>query len=551
MDIDTSSHSDGQESMHRIAFPIVASASLSLALLLPQSASAAVADVPDQPSVAGEFRTLGPGLYTSTPSRYRIAENDVAVGLMSRSQTVTRQADSTQAQDAPAGRPDLGVFGPGWTAEFLGGRLNRSLTRGSGFLTTTDLGVSESVRYDLTNQLDRPDGGHLITYTAPDGSTITESAVWDDAAGVLRTTVTETVNLGLATAPAGDDVPVNALGQPVPAADLKPIFTWKQVAGGAWRVTGVGTKAFRTTTVAYDSKGRVQQIDEPARGETPARSVKVSYASATTAAGTALGDVAGRAKDITVTEGATVQTRARYAYDVRGLLRKTTDPASGLDLNAYTYDGYDRVVTATTDEGARWELTYTGDAVAPQARETTGTLPVPGGPVTGAASQNEPEGVAPGPEEFLDPDVSLPLPYPGPCSTAGSWMLYASEGCSTKVAHHGWRNPSWKQLKSGTFVRGVDNDHCTTAPDRPLGYDFRAACDAHDYGYGTIGNSYKEHRYSLSRSQVAEVDALFWDMLYDRTCRGYAVKSPCRAAATTLYGAVAVSARAKAGADAT
>ncbi|PVC65139.1 hypothetical protein DBP18_31115 [Streptomyces sp. CS081A] len=521
-------------------------------MLLPQQASAT--ELPDQPLAAGEISTIGPGTYQSEIDRYQIIENDVPIGLMARSHAVTGQGSGVaQAQDAPGGRPDLGVFGPSWTAEFLGGQLNRELTRNSGFISTKDLGTAESVRYDLTDSLERPDGGSVNTYTASDGSTVVESSVWDDLAGELSSTITETVNIDLATAPAGDDVPVNALGEPIPAADLKPKFTWKQVGGGSdsWRVTGVGTAAFKVSTVNYDSQGRVLQVNEPARGENPAQTVKVAYASATTASGDTFGDVAGQVKEITVTAGATVETLARYSYDGSGLLRKVTNPAVDADLNTYAYDGDERVAAVTTDEGARWELSYAGEAAEPQATETTGTVPQPGGEVTGAPSQNEPEGVAPAAEDFTGSEIDDPLAYPSYCSTGYRWMYYSYAGCSTKVAHYGWRNPSWKQLKNGTWVRGIYYDHCTTAPDRPLGFDFRPACDSHDYGYGTIGNAYKGYRYYLDKYKGYQVDALFWDMLYNKTCPAYFLKRTCRAAANTYYGAVTVFGRAKNGANAT
>ncbi|GHH20667.1 phospholipase A2 [Streptomyces gardneri] len=533
---------------------------MSVALLLPQQSSAAIqvsapaTEVPEQPAAAGEIGPIGPGTYESAPDQYRIIENDVPSGLMTRSHLVTGEgAGAAQALDAPANRPDLGVFGPSWTAEFLGGQLNRELTHGSGAITTTDLGVDESVRYGLTWSMDRPDGGSLSTYTAPDGSTLVESSIWDDAAGELRTTITETANIDLATAPEGDDVPVNALGEPIPAADLKPTLVWKQVngSGSTWRVTSVGTEAFGKSTAEYDAQGRVRQVDEPARGDYEAQSVRVTYASATTAAGSTLGDVAGQVKEITTSSGATVQTQARYAYDHTGLLRRVTNPAADVELNTYAYDANERLSVATTDEGARWELTYAGETAAPQATETTGTLPEPGGEAPGAPSQNEPEGQAPAAEDFLGSEIEDPFAYPANCNTSGSWMYYSGSGCSTKVAHYGWKNPSWKTTKAGWKVRGIDHDHCTTSPDKPGGYDFRPACDSHDYGYGTVGNAYKGYRYYLDKNKGLQVDATFWNQTYNGVCRGYFWKGACRLAANVYLGAVMVVGRVKSGANAT
>jgi YD repeat-containing protein len=521
-----------------------------MALLLPQQASAT--EELDQPLATGEISTIGPGMYQSDFDRYQITENDVPIGLMTRSHAVTGQAVGVaQAQDAPSNRTDLGVFGPSWTTEFLGGQLNRELTQGSGYISTKDLGTAESVRYDFTSSMERPDGGSVTTYTASDGSTVVESSVWDDLAGELKTTITETVDIDIASAAEGDDVPVNGLGEPIPAADLKPKFTWKQLSGdgNSWRVTGVGSAAFKASTVNYDAQGRVQQINEPARGETAAQTVKVAYASSTTAAGSTLGDVAGQVKEITVTSGATVETLARYSYDGSGLLRKVTNPVAGADLNSYAYDSNDRVVSATTDEGAHWELSYAGDAVAPQASETTGTVPEPG--VEDPNAPTGTDGVAPPAEEFTGSEINDPNAYPSHCYTAYRWMYYSYSGCSTVVAHYGWRWPSWKQLPNGTWVRGIYYDHCTNAPDRPLGFDFRPACDSHDYSYGTIGNAYKGYYRYLDKYKGWQSDAQFWDMLYNKTCSRYYFKRACRTAASTYYWAVAVVGRAKNGAYAT
>ncbi|MEU5219150.1 phospholipase A2 [Streptomyces sp. NPDC020807] len=528
---------------------------MSLALLLPQAPTAsATEEPPAQPQTTGVISEVGPGTYQSDDDQFQLTENDVPISLMGRTHIVSGAgAGVAQALDAPTTRSDLGVFGPSWQAQFLGGQLNRQLSQGSGFVTTKDLDLNDSVRYNLTDSLARPDGGSTTTYTAADGSTIVVNSVWDDLLGQMATTATETQNVDLTVAPTGDDAPVTAAGTAYAAADLKPKVTWKQVGTGAdnWRVSGVGSTATKMSTVSYDTAGRVKQINEPARGETAAQTVKVTYATVTTASGSTLGDVAGQVKDISVTSGATVETLARYSYDGAGLLTKVSNPAAGADLNTYTYDGIDRVTSLTSEDGARWELAYAGEAVAPSATETTGTVPVPGSTATGSPSQDQPEGVAPAAEDFSGSEINDPYAYPSQCSTAYTWMRYSRSGCSTKVAHYGWRNPFWTKTPTGTSVRGIYYDHCTTAPDKPLGYDFRAACDSHDYGYGTIGNAYKGYRYYLDKYKGWQADAEFWNLLYNKTCPKYWTTGACRKIANVYYGFVAVIGRAKNGAYAT
>jgi hypothetical protein len=515
----------------------------SIALLLPQQFASAstTSEVPDAPLAAGEVQEIGPGLYLSASDTYQVYENDVDGGLMARSHTVAGQPQGLAlAQDAPTGRSDLGVFGPGWEAEFVGGQLNRSLTQDAGSITTKDLDTGEATRYELTNSFDRPDGGTVNDYAAADGSTLVETVVWDDLAGEMKATVVETPNLDLTTTATDDDTFTDEQGNAVPASDLKPSYTWTRlpVSGDAWRVTSLGSKAFGDTTVSYDGVGRVSTVSETATATDPAKTVRVTYAGISTAAGDTLGDVAGQVKDITVTTGATVQTLARYHYDASGLLKQVTNPAEGIDLAGYTYDGGDRLASMTSDDGTRWELSFTGDAAAPQALETTGS-PEPGAEVDG-------EDVIPPAEEPVGASA-----YPPKCSAANHWMRYTKSGCTTKVAHYGWRWPEWKTTPSGRKVRGIYKDHCTKSSDKPDGFDFRAACDMHDYGYGVIGNSYTSHSHYLDTSKKSAVDTVFYNTLKDDVCSDYRHKSICRGYAWTYYQAVKSQGDPKNGADAT
>ncbi|MDD9376947.1 phospholipase A2 [Streptomyces sp. ZAF1911] len=522
--------------MRRSALPIVAA--MSMALLLPQNFSASAAeDVPSAPLAAGEIQNIGPGMYESATNSYEISETDIAAGLMGRTHTVAGQAQGgvSQAQDAPQTRSDLGVFGPSWEAEFVGGQLNRKLTQDSGSITTTDLDSASYTRYDLTDSLEGPGGGSINTYKSSDGSTLVENVTWDDLAGEMKSSITETLNIAMGAAAEGDNGPKGADGNPIPAADLNPTYTWKQVSGtgDTWRVTSVGNKAYKSTTVAYDAQGRVATVSEPARGDNPAQSLALNYATATTATGSTLGDVAGQVKDITVTTGQTVQTLARYTYEASGLLREVKNPAEGSELNAYTYDGNDRLSTLTSGTGGAWELTFSGAAAAPQARETSGTLPDAGSIAPG---QENPDGVSPPSEKFLGGDISDPQANPRSCSSPEAWIRWWGD-CSTAVAHYGWRWPSWKQTPTGYWVRGIFFDHCTDSYDRPSGFDFRSACDAHDYAYGTIGNTWKGYSYYLDRSKDYAADGAFYSLLKNNTCPAYSwwVRGACDKLAYSYY----------------
>ncbi|MGW2051316.1 phospholipase A2 [Streptomyces sp. NPDC001858] len=503
---------------------------LALLPLQPTSAaevqSASAAEVPDQPWSEGTIEAIGPGTYESASKSFNIPVTDVSAGVMGRSHRVVAQLQGiSQPQDAPANRSDLGVFGPSWEAEFLGGQLNRKLTQGAGSITTADLEAQESTRYDLTDSVAGPNGGSVNTYTAADGSKLVETIKWDDLAGTLKTTVVETLNIDLTTPVEGDDVPVDALGNPIPAADLKPSYTYKQVGGGGdnWRVTATGNVAYKLTTVSYDSIGRVSTINWPQTPATPAESFKVNYATTTTASGGTLGDFTGRVKDITRTSGQTVETLAGYSYDGSGLLRKVTNPTEGTDLSTYTYDTNERLATVATPPST-WELNYVGDAAAPDAVQTAGSTP--GSPTV---ANN-----------------------PWYCDHAMRWIWLQYSSCWATVAHYGWRTPTWKQLPNNRWILGITYDHCTSAPDRPLGFDFRSACDAHDYTYGVLGNYYKGGgRAHMVPGKKWTSDDEFHSLLVNQTCPRYFFRKTCNSIAWTYLHAVRWGGNPKNGADAT
>ncbi|MFI9340338.1 phospholipase A2 [Streptomyces sp. NPDC052773] len=538
--------------MRRTALPVAAV--LGLSLLLPQH-QAVAAETVDQPLAEGTIQDVGPGMYFSSTESFEVTEIDVPGVLVNRRHSVSAQADGVASpEDAPDTRADMGVFGPSWEAEFVGGQLNRKLEQQGDAVLVTDLGVDETLRYELKSSIDYPSGGGVKKYATTTGSTVTETTKWNDLTGTMETSITEVINVDLASTPAGDDAFVDASGQPISATNLKPTYKWQQAGTGAdaWRVTSVGNNTY-ATKVEYDTHGRVAEITNPAYGEKPASSTDVVYATSTTATSSAPGDYAGQVKQITVTEGATTQTLARYAYDSSGLLRTVTNPTeSGDPLATYDYDATDRVSDLSSETNGSWHLEFSSGTAQPTATSTGGEVPVPGAAVPGDAPSSDATGTdAPASSEFLGSEVSGPQSYPSHCDTATSWMYYTKSGCTTKVAHYGWHNPTWKTLPNGTKVRGIHEDHCTTSPDAPLGYNFRPACDQHDYGYGTIGNSYKGYYKYLSRSKGLNVDGVFWNSLYWKTCSAYWFKSTCRSLANTYFVFVAVIGRAKNGANAT
>lgn len=536
--------------MRRLA--ISAAAALSVALLLPQQSTAAAtvdrtpgadrtlaaSETPaaDQPQDTGGIQQIGPGVYYAQNDSFQIAETDAAAGAIGRRHSVTLQDGGiARPENAPESRSDMGVFGPSWEAEFLGGTTNRKLQQQGDAIVVTDLGVDESVRYALTDSVSYPDGGGVGTYRSDDGSRITETTNWDDTTGDMVTTIVETIAVDLSSTEPGDDTFAGAS-----AEELKPTYTWKQAAPGSdsWRVTGVGNLAQGTSTVGYDQQGRVSSVTESAADPGAVENVSVRYAEATTATGAVLGDYAGQVKEITVTTGATVQTVASYTYDSSGLLREVTNPvASSEPDKTYTYDTNSRVSEISSADNGSWDLTFPAASAAPDVEADGPARPAQASALEGAAGINDPDAAGPPASDFTG-EVSGANAYPYHCWSATSWLWYTKSGCSAWARHYGWHAPQWKKLPGGRWVVGINHDHCTSSPDKPAGYDFRSACDMHDYGYGLIGNTYVGYGHYLDRNRKSEVDDVFYTTLRDYTCSAYWLKSVCRGIAWTYRKAV-------------
>jgi hypothetical protein len=515
-----------------------------LPFLAPEVSAAALAD----PAPAN-VQEIGPGQYSSDTQTFKLTELDVSAGAISRKHGVALTGgDLARPQSAPVTRPELGVFGPSWQAEFVGGAINRKLENQNGTLVVTELDEGTSTRFPLKSSVSFPDGGGIQTYEADDGSKITETTKWDAAVGAMRTATTETFVTDLGVLDAGDDTFTNADGTPISGNDLKLTYNWARQSGAPsadpWRVTSVGTVAFGKSTVSYDAQGRVSTVKEPAGAETPESLTRFTYATTTTATGTSFGDYAGRLKDVAVTYGTQApQTEASYAYDPNGLLRTVADPSVGATQATYAYDSVGRLSSIESVSSGGWQLTFPAGVAAPQVTPTGTDMPANGGTTEGAAGLDDPNATEPPAGDFLPDGVDPPQSYPRKCDTGKTWMWYTKSGCSAWAFHGGaWRKPGWKETASGFKVRGINYDHCTKSPDRPARFDFRPACDSHDYGYGLMTNQKKKYKYYLDRTvwRKLDVDTRFYITLRDKVCGGYffLVRGACKKLAKVYYAAV-------------
>ncbi|MGP3917394.1 phospholipase A2 [Nonomuraea sp. 10N515B] len=501
------------------------------AVLLPLLAAPAAAaeTVEEAPTVP--VQQIGPGLYFPESNTYELHEVDVAAGAIGRRHDVAVvDGGLAKPQTAPASRPELGVFGPGWQANFLGGTIARKLEMQNGAIVVTELAGGASNRYALTSSVSFPSGGGVQKYEASDGSKITETTKWDATAGELRTTIVETLATDLGTE-AGDDTFVNASGVPYSAAALSLTYTWTKLGtlqGDNWRVAGLGTSAFGTTAMTYDSAGRISTIKEPAAGEKPEETVTLHYAATTTATAGSFGDYAGQIKEITLVSGSEApKTVAGFDYDLSGWLRSTSDPSSGTPEETYAYDGSGRLSEIDSLDLGAWDLSFPANSASPAVTSTEPERPTATDALSGPTGEIDPN-TGPDPADFTNPDVDGALASPSYCSTAANWLWYTRKYCASKVAHYGWHNPYFKNTPTGFRVVGINHDHCTNAPDQPRWnvfwkFDFRVACDMHDYGYGLIGNTYKGYRWYLDRNKKSSVDNLFFTTLASKTCPKYSI----------------------------
>lgn len=255
-------------------------------------------------------------------------------------------------------------------------------------------------------------------------------------------------------------------------------FVWRMMAD-QWRITGVGTPDAGMDRVVYDALGRVKRLT---RGDAGGAHADISYATATTATATNLGSIRGMIDSISSAahSSAVPTTVATYLYDSAGRLAVVADPNTG-QQSSYAYDDQNRLTKVDSLLLGSWTLRYeNGEVVATKG----------------------------------DSDVS-----PAALCSARNYMWGENSCWADPVRHYGWRSPSWKRTPTGKWIVGVYYDHCTTAPDEPDGFDFRPACDMHDYGYGLIATGY------LRSSEKEGVDGRFYTTLKDHTCPAYSAWS--------------------------
>ncbi|WP_237109997.1 phospholipase A2 [Nonomuraea sp. MG754425] len=417
--------------------------------------------------------------YESVPSLDGTGRTDPETGSfivdgidLHESAMVTTRNHSAGSRGDTA-NPNEQVLGPDWRLTPLGGMLSARLSSRDGSLLVTHASGSSKV-FD-------PVAGRADTWRAADGETILQNAN------------------GTFTQQGGEP-------------DI--VITWR-MNGDEGVIIDLGGADLGTQHVDYDAQGRVSTITSPDDPETVCASASTSgchsatfsYATQTTATGTTLGDQAGQLKEITyASTGVPAVALIRYSYDADKRLREVYDlrdyetgtakVAATPLKSSYTYDATGNITQLTTPEDGTWNLTYSAPGQLVTAE------PAPGVKATTPCYAS---------------DFMLG-------KRAGCWVnpVYMDNEPEEPLSTR--KSPKWLRTVHGMAVVGVEWDHCTNPvfpgdyKDYPGGFDFRRACDSHDYGYGIIYS----HKYSnFLKPRKTAVDAVFFHILANGVCDSY------------------------------
>ncbi|MFJ9644725.1 phospholipase [Streptomyces sp. NPDC101206] len=127
----------------------------------------------------------------------------------------------------------------------------------------------------------------------------------------------------------------------------------------------------------------------------------------------------------------------------------------------------------------------------------------------------------------------LVFAVPASAAPADKPQVLSSWTQTSATSYHAWTAGRAHQSRWAAYGFDWSTDHCSSSPDNPFGFPFRAACARHDFGY----RNYKAAgAFPAHKSRID--DALHADLM--RVCAAYAGarKTSCDGTAWTYYQAV-------------
>jgi RHS repeat-associated protein len=273
---------------------------------------------------SAESSTVGPGTVNLVTGNFSVASSDVSLDSYDMDLTLNRSFNSRQASTLDATH----MFGPGWTS---------SAVVQSAESPFTSLSVA----------------GSLVSVGLPDGSTVgftqKTSSTFRPQVGYEALTLTHASGQYTLTDQEGNQV-VFSQASGAPTGLYSPTSVSKPGVGDSitlsWQATTAdGIAVVRPTQILAPVPAGVSSCSPLVKG---CRALSFTYASTTTAVGTATGDYAGRLKKVSFTawDPTTAATKtvdvSDYLYDSNGRLASQWDPqldnGTGHLWTTYTYN---------------------------------------------------------------------------------------------------------------------------------------------------------------------------------------------------------------------
>ncbi|WP_232838728.1 DNRLRE domain-containing protein [Streptomyces geranii] len=285
---------------------------------------------------------VGPGQVNQLTGDYTLSATDAAAFAASVDRTYSSRANSTDTEGQSA------IFGPGWTSSVTGSGNDHTQIR-----KTSDTSV-ELLSAD----------GSSVAFTATSGGG------WQPETGAESLTLTGALS-GTSFTLTDTDANTTVFTKAATAAT-----TWPLASSATAVDDTTVTVASETVTVGNNTLARPKYVISPTGAVTAAtcqatpatkgcRVLEYTYATATTATSSALGDYADQVTSIKLwattpgASAATAETIASYTYNTSGQLRQVWDPRISPALKTeYTYDTDGRIATYTQPGELPWTFTY-------------------------------------------------------------------------------------------------------------------------------------------------------------------------------------------------